>query len=79
LREQDAWHLIATSIDEIVIRKKMTKVMRPGFFGNGCQQRPSLGQVEPLLLSQSEARKKLSIRKRLGAASLSAIIYILCR
>jgi len=31
LREPETWHLIATSINQIVVEEKMTKVMTTGF------------------------------------------------
>jgi DNA-binding transcriptional regulator of glucitol operon len=42
LREPETWHLIATSFNQIVAEKKMTKVMTTGFLGN-CRAAEAIG------------------------------------
>jgi len=53
LREPETWYLIATSINQIVVEKKMTKVMTTGFLGNCRRRRPSLGASARRLSSVS--------------------------
>jgi hypothetical protein len=58
LPEPEAWHVIAISIDQNVAQKKMTKVMRLGFFGNCLQQRPWLGARACRLSSVNKGQKE---------------------